>query len=154
MRSWPIVGLLLLGVVLASWAQDGIVPFAPTLPPAVADVTGWEIVSGEFETARARGAYRFYVNPKRQAIYQVMRYQVQLLAPASPLESSRSSAERVVFARQPGSRQPLLCWEREPPGVVPAWREVRPGTDEYQLEMAMVMRVLEVHQAARASQTP
>jgi hypothetical protein len=154
MRSGPIVLLLLLGVVPASSARDGQEPFAPVLPRGVVDVTGWEIVRGEFETTRARGAYRFYVNPRRQAIYQLMRYRIHLLVPASDLERARSSAERVVFVRQPGSRQPLLCWEREPPGVVPAWREVPPGTDEYRLEMAMVMRVLEVHRAARAQAGP
>ena len=50
------------------------------------------------------------------------RYRIELLVPASHLESARSSAERVVFVRQPGSRQPLLCWEREPSGTAPAWR--------------------------------
>jgi len=147
------VGLLILGGAKPG-SQDAAAPFAPVLPPGVVDVTGWEIVAGDFETTRARGAYRFYVNPKLQAIYQVMRYQVQLLAPASPLESVRNTAERVVFVRKPGSRQPLLCWEREPPGTVPAWREVQPGTDEYQLEMFMVMRVLQVHRAARSGDTP
>jgi hypothetical protein len=154
MRTWTLLFLLLLGTVPASSARDGLVPFASVLPPDVVDVSGWEIITGEFETARARGAYRFYVNPKLQGIYQLMRYQIQLLMPASPAESSRSSAERVVFVRQPGSREPLLCWEREPPGVTPAWRAVRPGTDEYQLEMSMVIRVLEVHQVTRKSQTP
>ena len=153
MRGPLIVSLLLLGAVGAQ-SQDGPVVFAPALPAGVADVTGWEIVTGEFETTRARGAYRFYVNPKLQGIYQLMRYRIQLLAPASALESTRSSAERVVFVRQPGSRQPLLCWEREPTGTVPTWREIRPGTDEYQLEMGMVIRVLEVHRASRVRANP
>ncbi|MCG6922726.1 MAG: hypothetical protein LJF15_16800 [Acidobacteria bacterium] len=153
MRGWLIVSLLFLGGVEAR-SQDGHVLFAPALPAGVADVTGWEVVTGEFETTRAQGAYRFYVNPKLQGIYQLMRYRIQLLAPASSLESARSSAERVVFVRHPGSRQPLLCWEREPTGTVPAWREIRPGTDEYKLEMGMVIRVLEVHRAARARANP
>jgi hypothetical protein len=153
MRRWVMVGLLILGGAKPG-SQDAPAPFAPVLPPGVVDITGWEIVTGEFETTRARGAYRFYVNPKLQAIYQVMRYQVQLLTPTPGLESSRSSAERVVFVRKPGSRQPLLCWEREPSGTVPPWREVQPGTDEYKLEMFMVMRVLQVHRAARSGDTP
>ena len=153
MRGWLIVSLLLLGGVEAR-SHDPHVLFAPALPAGVADVTGWEIVTGDFETMRARGAYRFYVNPKLQAIYQVMRYQVQLLTPTPGLESARSSAERVVFVRKPGSHQPLLCWEREPPGTAPPWREVQPGTDEYKLEMSMVMRVLQVHRAARSGDTP
>jgi len=59
-----------------------------------------------------------------------------------------------VFIRKPASRQPVLRWEREPPGSFAPWREVQPGTDEYQLEMFMVMRVLQVHRAARMSETP
>ena len=149
MRGWLVVGLLLLGSAPAS-TQDAPPTFAAVLPNGVADVSGWEVVSGEFETARARGAYRFRVNPSRRAIYQLMRYRVQLLYPASELERARRSVERVVFVRRPGEREPLLCWEREPPGTSPAWRVVPPRTDEYKLEMAMVMQVLEVHRAARA----
>ena len=151
MRRLAVMGLLLGGLV---WAGAPVGPFAPVLPGAVVDVTGWEIVSGEFETARARGAYLFYVNPRRQALYQLVRYQVELLAPASEAERVRRPAERVVFVREPGSHEPLLCWVREPLGSGPAWREVPPGTDEYRLEMGMVMRVLEVHRAARAQSAP
>ena len=46
----------------------------------------------------------------------------------------------------------MRCWEREPVGALPAWREVVAGTDEYQLEMAMLMQVLAVHRAARAAE--
>jgi hypothetical protein len=153
MRGWVAVGLLLLGGAPAT-GQDGADLFALDLPGAVVDVRGWQIVSGDFETRAARGVYRFYVNPRKQAIYQLMRYRVQLLDPETDLQRQRTSSERVAFIRQPGAPEPMLCWERESPGVVPRWRPVPAGTDEYQLEMAMIIQVLAVHRAARAAQTP
>jgi hypothetical protein len=153
MRGWMVIGLLLLGGAPAG-SQDGAGAFARDLPGDVVDVSSWRIVSGDFETRAARGAYRFYVNPRKQAIYQLMRYRIQLLDPETDLQRRRGSNERVAFVRQPGSPEPMLCWEREPPGIVPRWRPVRSGTDEYQLEMAMIMQVLSVHRADRASQGP
>ncbi len=153
MRGWVVIGLLLLGGAPAG-SQNGAGVFARDLPWDVVDTSGWEIVSGDFETKAVRGAYRFYVNPRRQAIYQLMRYRVQLLEPEGDLQRRRGSSERVAFVRRPGAPEPMLCWEREPSGTVPAWREVQAGTDEYQLEMAMIMRVLAVHRAVRAAQAP
>ena len=151
MRFRLIAALLLLGFAPVS-AQDVPPTFAAVLPVGVADVSGWEIISGEFETAQARGAYRFHVNPRRRAIYQVMRYRVELLAPTGSLQMNRRSGERVAFVRRPGSPEPLRCWEREPEGTVPAWRELAAGTDEYQMEMSLLMQVLAVHRAARAAE--
>jgi len=148
MRGWSLTGLLLLAAV-SSPGQDGAAAFARVLPLDVGDVSGWETITGEFETQAARGAYLFYVNPRRQALYQLMRYRVQLLDAGTDLERQRGAAERVAFVRRPGSREPLLCWQLEPLGTVPAWRQVQPGTDEYQLEMATLMRVLAVHRAIR-----
>ena len=72
--------------------------FASTMPDGVADVSGWELVSGDFDTPGFRGDYRFYVNPRLQALYQVMRYHTSTsLAPGEPL-----GAERVAFVRRPG----------------------------------------------------
>ena len=152
MRSWSFVGLLLLVGGPAS-AQDVPPTFAAVLPVGVADIGGWEIVSGEFETAGARGAYRFHVNPRRQAIYQVMRYRVELLNPSSSLQRRRGSSERLAFVRTPGAREPMRCWDREPAGTIPAWRELVAGTDEYQMEMSLLMQVLAVHRSARAAET-
>ena len=92
MHRWVMVGLLVLGGAKPG-SQDAAAPFAPALPPGVVDVTGWEIVTGDFETTRARGAYRFRINPSRQAIYQLMRYRVRLLYPANELERARRSED-------------------------------------------------------------
>lgn len=119
--------------------------FAPALPAGVADVAGWELVSGDFDTPGFRGDYRFYVNPQRQGLYQVMRYRTY----AGALQDQPLGAERVVFVRRPGVREPILCWERRPAGLLaPEWRQLQPGTAEYVAEMETLMRVIAMHRAA------
>ena len=152
MWRWLATSLLLAG------APGGAEPdvsalFATTLPPTVGDVNRWLVVTGSFETERARGSYMLYVNPARSALYQLMRYRVELRAPVGPEESQRSSAERVAFIPRPGVREPMLCWEWLA-GAEPAWREVSAGTPEYLMEMSVLMRVLAVHRAARETMPP
>jgi hypothetical protein len=147
MRVWLLLAMAALTGAPAP-AQE-VVAFATALPAAVVDVRGWETITGEFETDEARGAYRFHVNPRLQAIYQVMRYRVELLTPQTRLQRQRRSAERVVFIRQPGAPEPMRCWELNPVGHALAWRELRPSSDEYKLEMALLMQVISVHRAAR-----
>jgi hypothetical protein len=133
-------------------AQDAGASFAPELPEGVGDVTGWEIVTGEFETKTARGEYRFYVNPARAAMYQLMRYRVELLDATGAPAGGRSSAERVAFVRRPGTRELIACWEKQVPGLTPTWRRVDAGTEAYRLEMSVLMNVIAVHRAVRASE--
>lgn len=143
------VGLLLAGAPGAVLSDES-APFASILPRSVGDVSGWAILSGQFETGAARGSYRLYVNPQRAALYQLMRYRVELLTMTSPQEQQRGTAERVAFIRRPGVREPMDCWRRLP-GDVTEWREVAAGTDEYVLEMGVVMHVLAAHRAAQAA---
>jgi len=141
---------VLLGLVPGP-VPAGEAAFAPVLPEGVGDVSTWEVVSGDFETAEVRGAYRLYVSPERQAIYQLMRYRVHLLAPRSDVERRREPGERVVFVRRPGSREPLRCWREASAG---RWLEVGAGTAEYRFEMHTLIRVLAMHRATRAPAAP
>jgi hypothetical protein len=152
MWRWLAVGLLLAGAPGAA-ATDESAPFASPLPPSVGDISGWTIVSGEFQSGTARGDYRLYVNPQRQALYQLMRYRVELLVATSPQERGRGGEERVAFIRRPGVREPMNCWTRVP-GDGAAWREVSAGTDEYLLEMSVVMHLLAAHRTARDAPVP
>src|SRR5262249_40615898 len=120
---------------------------------AVGDVSGWEVITGSFETDMARGSYLLYVNPARSGLYQLMRYRVELRTPATPEERNRGAGERVAFIPRPGVREPVLCWERLA-GDAPPWREVAPGTAEYFMEMSVLIRVLAVHWAARTATPP
>jgi hypothetical protein len=153
MRLRVAVALVLLGALGAA-AQERNGDFAPALPDGIVDVSRWQLVTGDFDTPTARGAYRFYVNPARAAMYQLMRYRVQLLEGATDEERRRGPAERVAFVRQPGVREPMALWERQPPGADPAWREIVAGTSAYRLEMGVLMRVLGVHRVARTAEAP
>jgi hypothetical protein len=153
MRLRVAVALVLLGALGAA-AQDRDGDFASGLPDGIMDVSRWQIVTGDFDSAAVRGEYRFYVNPARAAMYQLMRYRVQLLGATTGEERRRSGAERVAYVRQPGVREPMLFWEREPAGVTPAWRSIGAGTDEYRMEIGVLLRVLAVHRAARTAEVP
>jgi hypothetical protein len=144
---------LLLATAARAVAQSPDPGFASILPAAVGDVSGWEVVTGDFETARMRGSYRFYVNPARLAIYQLMRYRVELLGPAGE-PRRRASGERVAFVPHPGTREPMLIWARDPATAGSAWRAVAAATDEYKIELGVLMGVLAVHRAARLGASP
>jgi hypothetical protein len=153
MRLAMATGLLLaLAARSAGQGADG--RFAPTLPAGVGDVSRWLLVTGEFDASGSRGAYRLYVNPARQAMYQLMRYRVELLGGRTGAEGQRGSAERVAYVRRPGVPEPMLLWERGHAGGPPAWREIGAGTDEYRMELGVLMGVLAAHRAARAAQVP
>lgn len=135
-------------------AGSGAVPFEASLPRAIGDVSRWEVVTGEFETTAMRGEYAFYVNPARGALYQLMRYRVELIGAGNAEERARGSDERVAYVAHPGVREAMLCWQRQP-GAEPFWREVPAGTPAYSLEMRVLMHVLAAHRAARlAPATP
>lgn len=153
MRLLLVVAFVLVGSAPAS-AQDVTPDFFAVLPEGVDDISGWETVSGEFLTPVARGAYLFHVNPRRPALYQVMRYRVELLAPSNTLERERGSSERFAFVRRPGTTEPIKCWELQAPGAFPRWREVQAGTPQYRLEMAMLIQVLAVHRGTRLPAGP
>jgi hypothetical protein len=147
----PLAAALLVSLgALPAPARATDLVFAATLPPGVADVAGWELVTGDFETPKLRGAYRLYVNPARLALYQVMRYRVQRLPSSAGPGDATLRAERVVFVRRPGVREPVECWERRAPGSAPEWRALAPGTGEYVAEMAQLTEVLAIHRAARS----
>lgn len=144
--------LLALSCARLAAAQPAVSPFGPSLPQDIGDVAGWEVVSGEFETVDARGAYMFYVNPERLAMYQLMRYQLEFKSAGAGPSRQRPRAERVAFVRHPGVREPIECWEKQAPGGTTAWRRISAGTDEYTLEMAALMYMLSVHRAARSAE--
>jgi hypothetical protein len=124
--------------------------FASTLPAAVGDVSDWEVVTGDFATAQMRGSYRLYVNPARLAMYQLMRYQVELLGQAGNGDP-RASGERVAFIQRPGTAEPMLLWARDATVIGTAWRAIAADRIEYRAEMGILIRVLGSHRAARTA---
>jgi hypothetical protein len=151
MRLARAVALLLVAAARAA-AHEADASFAPTLPAAVGDVSEWEVITGDFETVQMRGSYRLYVNPARLAMYQLMRYQVELLGQGD--EYHRAAGERVAFVRRPGTAEPMLLWARDAAVAGTAWRSIGPDNDEYKAELRILMGVLAIHRAARAGTAP
>jgi hypothetical protein len=145
-----VLALLVAGLPAAS-AQDSRPAFAAVLPEAVGDVSGWERIAGDFQTATARGSYWLYVNPATPAMYQLVRYRVELRPGRAVDPAPRSGAERVAFVRRPGVREPMLFWEHDPAAAGRGWRAIAAGTEEYRLEIAVFMAVLGAHRAARTA---
>jgi hypothetical protein len=116
--------------------------FASSLPVLSLPIDSWLTTQGAFERRGMKGAYLFYVNPRRPALFQLMRYRLSYVAPASDHERQREATERVVFNADPERRVPLQAWVRsasEPSG----WRALVHGTDEYRAEMGYLIRVLQ-----------
>ena len=78
--------------MLTAGAASDFVPLGRTFPQGFPSVKGWERIDGEIEVAspRTRVQYEFYVNPLRQAKYEVIRYRVTSLDSASAVVTRRS----------------------------------------------------------------
>jgi len=127
--------------------------FATPPPDAVADVSRWELVSGAFSNPDVEGTYRFYVNPERNALYQLMRYRIRFRTPSTERERRYHTTEKLVWNAQPAERLPLRCYEHAPgaTGGQDGWREMRHGDREYDDEMAVLVMVLGLHRAESTS---
>jgi hypothetical protein len=148
MRVLLVAGLLLLGPAGLAEAPRADLGFALLLPEDIVDLSTFEVVSGDFTTAISSGRYRFYVNPKWQGLYQVMRYRLSY-----GNDGGAAATEKLVFNRHPGQREPLAVWERIAHDEPARWRPLSPGTPEYTLEMGRLMQVLGVHRQARGVET-
>ncbi len=114
-----------------------------SIPPGVPDGAAlrWERVTGDVATAAEAAQYEFYVNPARQAIYEVVRYRVT--------REGRSESEKVVWNRHPTGGQGPACFSHELNG---GWRALKHGSDEYRSELATATRVYGLHRRARRSE--
>lgn len=127
------VVLLLAAAVAQAGALDA------TLPPGVPDARslGWELVSGDVAKATDAARYEFYVNPRREAIYELVRYRFT--------RNGREESEKVVWNRPEIGQRPE-CYSREAGG---RWRALTQGSVEYRDEMITLMRVYGLHREAR-----
>jgi hypothetical protein len=148
MRRLVLTVLLLAGVEGALWAEE----FSAPLPEGFPDVSTWELVAGGADNARVTASYKFYVNPLRQGLYQVMRYRVSFPHPADEGQRRYSVAEKAVWNEMPGHGVPLRCFEllTEPLPRLPHWQELAPRSMEYDREMAVVIQLLFLHRGVLA----
>ncbi len=146
MRRLALTVLLVAGLGGVPRAEE----FSAPLPEGFPDVSAWELVTGGADNERVTASYKFYVNPLRQGLYQVMRYRVRFPNPAGDGQRLYSVAEKAIWNELPGQGAPLRCFElvTEPLPRLPHWRELAPRTREYDHEMAVVIQLLFLHRDA------
>jgi hypothetical protein len=140
-------GLLLAvsAVVLSNTSPAGV--------PAGETIATWERMSGQARSSGDLIAYELHVQPQRGALYALTRYRVHSPAALEP------GNEMLIWNARPGTRQPLLCFERvgyrnwQTMGATRrwSWEPVPHGTDRYRIAMATAIRVYFLHQAAVAA---
>ena len=148
---------LLLGSALR-WGS-GDVPF-PAEVPGWSVIGAWERVSGTVETAEGDVAYELYVNPARQALYEITRYRVVRKRTQPDGSVLRvADTEKLLWNGAP-DRERLRCWEwvgrRAASRLWLArswrWEPIEPGSERYVREMKTAIGVYAA--ANRASSEP
>lgn len=113
-------------------------------PAGVPDSTrlGWETVTGEVDTPTESIRYAFYVNPARQAIYELARYRVVKVDGATRTPAT----EKLVWNQYPSGGRGPQCYTLE----AGAWRVLDRSSEEYRSEMGTTMHVYGVHREVLA----
>jgi hypothetical protein len=130
-RVAPLASFLL---VVGPWAAAA--DFAAPPPQLIGGFAGFEMLGGELASPRLKAGYRFYVDPRRAALFTVMRYRLR------PSEHAESPTEKFVWNERPGERAPLRCFEWVEAMRGGAWREMPAGGAAYQSEMSTLLLVL------------
>jgi hypothetical protein len=125
------------------------------VPPAETLAT-WERADGQAEDGeQAVVVYELYVNPLRPGLYEVTRFRVdRLQRRPGPAARRRAETEKLLWNARPGTREPLVCYERAPHRGWQTlwlkrwrWRRLTPGTPDYQRAMFTALRVYGLHRA-------
>jgi hypothetical protein len=131
-------------------------PLARTLPdgvPSPDTMAGWERADGEAADAGWAVVYSLYVNPQRPGLYEVTRFRVDRFERQGSGEARRvPETEKLLWNSRPGTREPLVCFERAPDRRWWTlwrrrwrWRPLTPGTPEYREAMLTAVRVYGLH---------
>ena len=127
-------GLAWLAFLLASASSAA--DFQAPPPHAIAGLAQWEVLAGELASSRLKAGYRFYVDPRRGALFTVMRYRLRAG------EGVVAPTEKFVWNERPGDRVPLRCFEWVESSGIGSWRELGPGSPAYLREMRTLLLVL------------
>lgn len=115
----------------------------PTAGPSDAVLGSWQKITGDVETGREDVSYELYVNPKREALYEVTRYRVTHHSTGSDgRPQSVSESEKFLWNAHPGTGELLRCFELLSDG---SWVQMKTGSPEYRNEMGTAMRVYGIH---------
>jgi hypothetical protein len=129
-----------------------------TLPPetpSVETLAAWERADGKAEDGEQVVVYSLFVNPRRPGLYEVTRFRVDRIEGRPGARARRvKDTEKLIWNARPGTREPLVCWERAAHRGWRtlwlrrwAWRRLAPGTAEYRAAMFTALRVYGLHRA-------
>jgi hypothetical protein len=158
-----LVGFLALGLLQA-------VPVSPagnetpllnvSYPKGTPDFSSWEKTWGKFlgdmtwQNGRSETLveYEFYVNPEKQALYEVVMYRARKFRIVHQGEagSAAGTVERFLWNRSnlPGRYFALeykRTWRTLWLAKSPVWLELSPGSDEYTMETANLLALFAKH---------
>jgi len=135
MRTGPAVAVALALMTAPAGARG----LGGSLPPGVPDARslGWQQITGEVASATDGARYEFFVNPRRQAIYEVVRYRFT--------RNGREESEKLVWNSPPAAGRGPTCFSQQGDG---SWRQLQAGSAEYRDEMITAMRVYNLHRQA------
>ena len=153
----PSSGVLLATLALGCATAGRSRPLSDTLPtgiPAAAERARWERIDGDYLAGTDHVRYALFVDPERPLLFRITQYRVTS-AEASRRPGGDDGPETVIWNETPGQRVPLRCFAEERRrdgralgvGVRSSWRDVRPETLEFRLQMG---RALEIYSHVRA----
>jgi hypothetical protein len=145
----------LLALAVASCATTGgLSHHLPRGTPPAGTLAGWERADGEAQEGDQRILYQLYVNPQRPGLYEVTRFRVDRVAQQGDRTRRVETTEKLVWNARPGTRAPLVCYERVGRRSWRtlwfrrwSWRQLVPDTDEYRAAMFTAIRVYNLHRA-------
>jgi len=127
----------------------------PPETPSAETLAAWERADGEAEDGPQVVVYSLFVNPRRPGLYEVTRFRVDRIEGRPGARPRRvKDTEKLIWNARPGTREPLVCWERAAHRGWRtlwlrrwAWRRLAPGSAEYRAAMFTALRVYGLHRA-------
>lgn len=130
-------------LALATGPLGDVAPFTSRVPGDLPAFQRWERITGdlEIESPRASIQYEFFVNPERQAAYEIVRYRITAVQAEGP--GHYSSAEKMQWDRDGRDVRRFECVV-QPRGAC-AWREMPKGSREYLSEVPVLLWLYGLH---------
>jgi hypothetical protein len=139
----------LVTAVLALTATPlAVAQFSKKVPESVPSVEGWERIAGDLELDNPRVAiqYEFYVNPERQAIYEVVRYRVTDLSPLGEGGKRPAATEKLQWDLDGRDVRRFECVANAPGrGAGCTWQEMEKGGADYIREVPLLLQLYAAH---------
>ncbi|PYQ06039.1 MAG: hypothetical protein DMF83_13260 [Acidobacteria bacterium] len=149
-------GLLFLAfLVPASAMAEELSRTLPRETPTAETLAAWERAGGQAEDGEQVVVYALFVNPLRPGLYEVTRFRIDRIEGRPGGRERRvKDTEKLIWNARPGTREPLLCYERTARRGWRTlwlrrweWRRLAPGSAEYRAAMFTALRVYGLHRA-------